>query len=98
MAAYGAVAPDLEVGKSQLSLDLPVALLHPLPQAVDPEHFTEIRLLKRGFFCLAVARGGQVGHQVPRAVGWQRLWVRAHRHQAHGLLGEYPTRMVTSTA
>src|SRR5215217_4812038 len=67
----GMVAPDLEVGEAQLSLDLPVALLHPLPQAVESYHLRQISFLKRRFFCLAVARGGQVGQQIPRTVGWQ---------------------------
>src|SRR5215208_3724597 len=80
MPSDGAVASDLEVSEAQLSLDLPVALLYPLPEAVDSYHLRQIGRLQRGCLCPAGVRGGQVSHQVPRAVGRQRLRVRTHRH------------------
>src|SRR3954468_8742817 len=43
MAANGQVAPYLVVAPSQGVLALLVALLHPHPQAVQPDHFRQAR-------------------------------------------------------
>src|SRR5258708_3497978 len=65
VAADGDVGADLEVGPAQLVLDLFVALLGPVPGAVDPHDLLKARGRMRAA-CLARAAGaGQVGGQVP---------------------------------
>src|SRR5215204_1909633 len=43
VSSYGYVAPDLVVAPSQSVLDLLVALLHPHPQTVEPDHLSDAR-------------------------------------------------------
>jgi len=56
VAADRGVGADLEVGLAEFVLDLFVALLDPVPQAVEPYHFGEI-----GGRVAAVCRAGPEG-------------------------------------
>src|SRR5262249_43600390 len=61
VAADRDVGADLEVGPAQLVLDLLVALLDPVPDAVDPRDLSQARSRVRAV-CLARPAGpGQVG-------------------------------------
>src|SRR6266540_4168585 len=60
------VAADLEVGPAQLVLDLLVALLDPVAQAVQAHHLGEVGRREGGRRRCPLATGtAQVGDQVP---------------------------------
>jgi hypothetical protein len=65
MAADRGVGADLEVGPAQLVLDLPLALLDPVADAVDPHHLGQVRGRVRAAGLAQAARLGQVRGQVP---------------------------------
>src|SRR5215208_6945896 len=43
VSSHGYVVPDLVVAPSQSVLDLLVAVLHPHPQTVEPDHLSDAR-------------------------------------------------------
>ncbi|WP_406733101.1 transposase [Streptomyces sp. NBC_01794] len=71
------VGADLEVGPAEFVLDLFVALLDPVPDAVDPHYFGQVGCRVRAVRLPWSAGPGQVGGQIPgglRAAGWPGRW------------------------
>lgn len=82
VAAYGGVGADLEVGPSEFVLDLFVALLDPVSNAVDPDDFVQV---SGGFGTVGLAGAagaGQVGGQVPGGLRGQRSRIGGGHDQA----------------
>src|ERR1019366_448370 len=85
VAADGGVGADLEVGPAQLVLDLFVALLDPVPDAVDPGDLGQVRRRVNAGGLARAAWPGQVGGQVPG--GLVRQGARVRRPRAGCLAG-----------
>jgi hypothetical protein len=71
--ADGPIRANLEVGPTELTLDLLVALLDPVPQPIQPHHLGQV-----GPLGAAAGRSSQVGQQIPsccaRAARPGRWW------------------------
>jgi hypothetical protein len=74
--ADGPIRGNLQVGPTELTLDLLVALLDPVPQPIQPHHLGQV-----GPLGAAAGRSSQVGQQVPAAVHGQPGRVGGGHHQ-----------------
>ena len=88
MPATGTVSTHLKVGPAQLLLDRFVALLDPLPQAIQPHDLGQVCRGKRRV-CVGPWRGGQrqIGDQVPGAGLGQRARIAGRHHHPVRALG-----------
>src|SRR6185369_466712 len=82
VAADGDVGADLEVGPAELVLDLLVALLDPVPDAVNPGDLGQAGGLVDALGLARAAGPGQVGDQVPGGLARQGARVGGDCHQA----------------
>ncbi len=90
------IGADLEVGPAQLVLDLLVALLHPVPQAVDPHHLGQGCGRVRAVRLLRAAGAGQVGDQVPGGLVRQGAGVGGGHRQAPGAVRPHQPKVASA--
>jgi hypothetical protein len=93
VAADRDVGADLEVGPAQLVLDLLVALLDPVADAIDPGDLGQAGGRVGAFGRPRAAGAGQVGGQVPGGLFRQGGRVGADDHQAGEPVGSPPAQL-----
>lgn len=69
------VAPDLILGPAQSVFDLLVALLRPLAQPREPDHFFQEGWRKRQWRHRMLDGSRQIRHEIPGDQIGQRLWI-----------------------
>lgn len=92
MTADRDIGADLEVGPAQLVLDLLVALLDPVPDAVQAHDFGQVCGRVRAVRLTRAARPGQVGDQVPGGLVRQGPRVGGGHHEAPGTVRTPPAQ------